>query len=117
MDFKSLLVLTAALIFTGYSVAQACDEKKPVEKLRAAVKSARSILVLGDNAGETVFDKLLIENMGGADVFYAVRGSPVINDATLADAQAVGPRRRLVDSWPGALVHFIGTCGSLQSSV
>lgn len=65
-------------------------EKKAVERLRAAVKSARSILVLGDNAGETVFDKLLIEQFGGADVFYAVKGSPVINDATLADAQAAG---------------------------
>ena len=65
-------------------------EKEPVEKLRSAVKSARSILVLGDNAGETVFDKLLMEQFGGAEVFYAVKGAPVINDATLADAQAAG---------------------------
>ena len=65
-------------------------EKEPVERLRRAVKTARSILVLGDNAGETVFDKLLIEQVGSAAVFYAVKGSPVINDATLADAQAAG---------------------------
>ncbi|MDF7798663.1 ARMT1-like domain-containing protein [Pontiellaceae bacterium B1224] len=65
-------------------------EKKPVEQLRAAVKNARSILVLGDNAGETVFDKLLIEQLGDAEIFYAVKGAPVINDATLADAEAAG---------------------------
>jgi uncharacterized protein with ATP-grasp and redox domains len=65
-------------------------EKEAVEKLRAAVKSASSIMVLGDNAGETVFDKLLIEQFGDADIFYAVKGSPVINDVTLADAEAAG---------------------------
>ncbi|MDF7806974.1 ARMT1-like domain-containing protein [Pontiellaceae bacterium B12219] len=65
-------------------------EKEPVERLRTAVKSARSILMLGDNAGETVFDKLLIEQLGGAEVFYAVKGAPIINDATRADALVAG---------------------------
>ena len=65
-------------------------ESGPVEKLRAAVKGARSILVLGDNAGEAVFDKLFIEHFGGAEVFYAVKGSPVINDVTLDVAKASG---------------------------
>lgn len=55
-----------------------------------AVKAARTILVLGDNAGETVFDRLLIEQMPHARIIYAVKGTPVINDATLADARAAG---------------------------
>ncbi len=50
------------------------------------VAAAKKILYLGDNAGETVFDKILIETMG-KPVVYAVRGAPVINDATLEDAQ------------------------------
>ena len=61
-----------------------------VERLRAAVKSAKKILFLGDNCGETVFDRLLIEQISTPKnrVIYAVKGSPVINDATLADALA-----------------------------
>lgn len=65
-------------------------DERETEKLRKAVRRIRSILVLGDNAGETVFDKLLIEQMGDAQIFYAVKGSPVINDATLEDARAAG---------------------------
>jgi uncharacterized protein with ATP-grasp and redox domains len=50
------------------------------------VASAKSVLYLGDNAGETVFDKILIETMAKS-VVYAVRSAPIINDATLEDAQ------------------------------
>ncbi len=65
-------------------------EDEAVEQLRAAVKNARSILFLGDNAGETVFDRLLIEQMPQDKVVYAVKGAPIINDATMADALAAG---------------------------
>lgn len=66
-----------------------CDDAS-FEQLRNAVKQARSILILGDNAGETVFDKLMIEQLGDADMFFVVKSSPVINDATLEDAKAAG---------------------------
>lgn len=46
---------------------------------------AKSILYLGDNAGESVFDKILIEELG-KPVTYAVRETPVINDVTFSDA-------------------------------
>lgn len=61
-----------------------------VDALEAEVVSADSILFLGDNTGETVFDKLLIEQMPAGRVAYAVKGSPVINDATRSDALAAG---------------------------
>jgi uncharacterized protein with ATP-grasp and redox domains len=51
---------------------------------------ARRILYLADNAGEIVFDRLLIETLPLKKVTVAVRGSPVINDATLEDAQTAG---------------------------
>ncbi|NMC38251.1 MAG: DUF89 family protein, partial [Bacteroidales bacterium] len=60
------------------------------EKLRSAVKSAESVLYLGDNAGEIVFDKLFIKTMNHRNMTFAVRGMPVINDATLEDADLVG---------------------------
>jgi hypothetical protein len=47
-------------------------------------------LYLGDNCGEIVFDKLFIETMDHPNVTFAVRGNPVINDATLEDAAQVG---------------------------
>ena len=55
-----------------------------------AVANAQRILYLTDNAGEIVFDRLLIEQLEPAQVTVAVRGRPIINDATLADARAVG---------------------------
>ncbi|MFP3937196.1 MAG: ARMT1-like domain-containing protein [Phycisphaerae bacterium] len=58
-----------------------------VESLRSAVADARSILYVADNAGEIVFDRLLIEQLPVGRVTLAVRGGPVINDATLDDAR------------------------------
>ena len=54
------------------------------------VLEAKRILYLTDNAGEIAFDRLLIEQISPTRVTVAVRGTPVINDATMADARAVG---------------------------
>ena len=51
---------------------------------------ARKILFLLDNAGEIVFDRLLIEQLSHTQVTAAVRGCPILNDATMADALAAG---------------------------
>ena len=60
------------------------------DEFRTAIANAQSILYLADNAGEIAFDQLLIQNILPKRVTLVVRGSPVINDATLADAQVVG---------------------------
>jgi damage-control phosphatase, subfamily I len=60
------------------------------DRFREAIASAKSILYLADNAGEIAFDRLLIEQIGTERVTVVVRGAPVINDATLADARTVG---------------------------
>ena len=52
--------------------------------------AADSILYLADNAGEIVFDRILIETLGVHRVTLVVRGRPVLNDALRADADAVG---------------------------
>ncbi len=56
---------------------------------RTALARAGGVLYLSDNAGETVFDRLLVEQLG-KPVTYAVKGSPILNDATAADALAAG---------------------------
>jgi len=57
---------------------------------RKAVAEAQRILYLADNAGEIAFDRLLIEQLSPSRVTVAVRGAPIINDATMDDARAVG---------------------------
>ena len=61
-----------------------------IDPFRAALAEAGSILYLADNAGEIVCDRLLIEELPPEKVAVAVKGSPIINDATLADAEAAG---------------------------
>jgi len=56
---------------------------------RQAVAKANNILYLADNAGEIVFDRLLVEQLSTARVTLAVRGAPVINDATMVDVLAL----------------------------
>jgi len=59
-----------------------------VEAFRRAVARAEKILYLADNAGEIVFDRLLIEQLPRGRVTVAVRGGPILNDATRLDAEA-----------------------------
>ena len=61
-----------------------------VAALFNAAQAADNILYLADNAGEIVFDRLLIEALPTKKITVAVRGAPVINDATLADAETTG---------------------------
>ncbi|MCD6495219.1 DUF89 family protein, partial [Candidatus Bipolaricaulota bacterium] len=83
---------------------------------------ADEILYLGDNTGEIVCDKILIEELAqrGKSVTFVTRGAPTINDATLADARYVGldnvttviangsdaPGTRLVDCSPEFMAAF-----------
>ncbi len=58
--------------------------------LKQRIKEAKSILYLGDNAGEIVFDKLFIEMLMHPHLTYVVRGAAILNDVTLSDAKEVG---------------------------
>lgn len=55
-----------------------------------AAERAQRILFLTDNAGEIVFDRALIEILPSKKITVAVRGSPVLNDATMEDAHTAG---------------------------
>ncbi len=61
-----------------------------VDALREAVGAAERILYVADNAGEIVFDRLLLEQLPPERVALAVRGRPVLNDATREDAAVAG---------------------------
>jgi uncharacterized protein with ATP-grasp and redox domains len=61
----------------------------PQEIFHAAAQAER-ILYLADNAGEIIFDRLLIEALPMDKVTVAVRGSPILNDALCKDAILAG---------------------------
>jgi hypothetical protein len=79
-----------------------------------AVGTARSILYIADNAGEVVFDRLLIEEIPdhGDRVLFAVHGEPVINDATMEDAEDAGLTGivRVIDNGSDAPGTMTETC-------
>ncbi|MBU1076305.1 MAG: DUF89 family protein, partial [Spirochaetes bacterium] len=54
-----------------------------------SIKKAVTILYLGDNAGEIVFDRILIEEIKKNDkrkkIIFAVRDEPIINDVLMED--------------------------------
>lgn len=71
-------------------VMQSPVDKRALADFKNAVAQAKRVLFLGDNAGEIVFDKLLMRQIGPEKVTYVVKAKPIINDATLEDAEAVG---------------------------
>jgi hypothetical protein len=102
-QFETALRLAIAGNIIDYGVSDSFDLVDTIEKvlssefaidhsgeLKQAVSQAKTVLYLGDNAGEIVFDKLFIETMMHPNLWYAVRGTPVINDVTLEDARYVG---------------------------
>ncbi len=68
-----------------------------IEEFRKALPRTKNLLILGDNAGEIVFDKLLIETLKSLypplRIVYSVRSGPIINDSTMEDAEFVGITR------------------------
>jgi uncharacterized protein with ATP-grasp and redox domains len=58
--------------------------------LRDDLATAKRLLYIGDNCGEIVMDKLFLQAIDVPVKYFAVRGGPIINDATEEDAAAVG---------------------------
>lgn len=79
---------------------------------QSELNKAGRVIFLGDNSGEIVFDRLLIETILDSydvDITYVVRGEPVLNDVTMADARQVGMEHvaRVIDNGtdaPGTLL-------------
>ena len=84
MDITEELILN--------SIDNALDEPfaGDIVAFKQAVESAQKILYLADNAGEIVFDRLLIEQLPTDRITAVVRGYPIINDVTMIDAENVG---------------------------
>ena len=86
-----------------------CDDVPFKEEL----EKAKRIMIIGDNAGETVFDKILARHLStDHQVIYAVRDEAIINDVTLMDALCVGMDNfaTIVSTGCGAPGAVLETC-------
>ena len=77
--------------------------------------NAKLLLYLGDNAGEIVFDRILVEELNNIDtlkIVFAVREKPIINDATFDDAKFVGldKQTKLISNGSSAPATVLEEC-------
>ncbi|MDW7681013.1 MAG: ARMT1-like domain-containing protein [bacterium] len=69
------------------SIVLAIDDS---QSLQESISQSEMLLYLGDNAGEIVMDRIFLETINHPNVYFAVRGAPIINDALIEDAELVG---------------------------
>ncbi len=110
LGVKSSLELPEAEAVIGKTLTDSFDTSDMAAFKKAADK-AQNILYLADNAGEIVFDKFLIEQIGPEKITLVVKGAPVINDATIDDAKAAGLSDlvKVIDNGddaPGTILEF-----------
>jgi damage-control phosphatase, subfamily I len=64
------------------------------DKFQVELEKAKTVLIIGDNVGEHIFDRLFIETLKelypNKEFSYVVRGNPIINDVTLKEAKEAG---------------------------
>ena len=77
-------------------------DREAFESLRSDLGNGNELLYLTDNAGEIVFDRVFLEvirdRFPDLAITVCVRGGPAQNDATRADAEAVGMPFRIIDN-------------------
>ena len=83
-----------------------------IDDFREAAHQAHRILYIGDNAGEIVFDRILIEQLPKENITFVVRGQPVINDVTMVDAHITGMADlvEVIDNGSGAPGTLLDDC-------
>ncbi len=98
-------------------IERALNERMPIDEyntFRERLSQAKKVLYLLDNAGEIVFDRVLIETIKsmGKDVVAVVKGGPVINDVTMEDAVTVGLDKvcTIIDNGSDAIGTIIDWC-------
>ena len=61
------------------------------DKFQVELEKAKTVLIIGDNVGEHIFDCLFIETLKelylNKEFYYMVRGNPIINDVTIKEAK------------------------------
>ena len=90
LDVGAMTQLDAAAVRGAFEDALSAPLRGSVQEFAQAIRDACSILYLADNAGEIVFDRDLLAQLPIGNFVVAVRGHPVLNDATIEDARRAG---------------------------
>jgi uncharacterized protein with ATP-grasp and redox domains len=90
LDVGAKTQLDDASVRTAFEGALSAPLRGSIDEFAAAIRGARHILYLADNAGEIVFDRDVLAQLPPAKFVVAVRGGPVLNDATVTDAEQAG---------------------------
>lgn len=95
IDFARLGDLNEQSVDYVLTVAERAEvDKSVLQSLKSRLKTAKSLCFLHDNCGEIVMDKIFLRVIKREypDIVpvSVVRGSPIINDVTLTDAEEVG---------------------------
>ena len=99
-----------------HSVGSQLDQEQ-YRKFKECVDQASLILYVADNAGEIVFDRILIEQLlkvKKLKIVFVVREKPIINDATLDDALQVGLNKftTVISNGSDAPATILSQCSS-----
>ena len=86
-----------AAVYNDINIKQ-CIEKElekdfsicDIDIMENKLQDASNVLIIGDNTGETIFDKVMIENFSHLTITYGVRSEFIINDVTEKEAIASG---------------------------
>ncbi|MDY6913165.1 MAG: ARMT1-like domain-containing protein [Planctomycetota bacterium] len=112
IDFGIRPDLEESAIKDAVSHAMLAPLDGPMSQLAKRIPEADEILYLADNAGEIVFDRLLIERLPMEKVTVVVKAGPIINDATLTDAVEVGLTKlvKVIDNGTDAPGTILDDC-------
>ena len=93
------------------------------QELFQAMQKSRTILYLGDNCGEIVLDKLFLtmlkEKYNHLDIYYVVRGEPIVNDVTIEDANEVNMQEiaKVISNGDGSLGTVLSRCDKIFKKI
>ncbi len=124
---KYALKISAVGNFVDFAIRGIFDPIEEVKKLlgkefrifdyeifKEKLNGSRTVLIIGDNAGEIVFDKILVRALKelGKEVIYGVKGKPILNDATMEDAKEVSLTKecKVIDNGSDKVGTFLEDC-------
>ena len=124
---QTALMLSGAANIIDFGVDQNLDKEFVKNKILEAfgrnnaneadsfveeLKTAKTLVYVGDNSGEIVLDKLVLENIKNEypniEIYYAVRAVPILNDVTEEEAYEIG-----IDKY----AHIISSGSTLPGTV
>lgn len=126
-DLRKAIKLSAIGNFIDFAIKGVFDLEKEIYKLlekdflvfdydvfTEKLNRAKTVFIIGDNAGEIVFDKVLVKVLKemGKEVIYGVKGKPILNDATMEDAKEVSMTKlcRVIDNGSDKVGTWLEEC-------